>query len=108
VPSLRDGHVSATAASDTALLVSELVTNSVRHANAGAHEALTLEVLTLGDRLRVIVTDPGCKREPRSVARDAGTPGGFGLFLVEALSESWGVGHDGVGPTRVWCELLID
>jgi hypothetical protein len=30
------------------------------------------------------------------------------LFLVAALSDSWGVGSDGVGPTRVWCELLFD
>ncbi len=88
--------------------MSELVTNSVRHANVRAHEALTLELLTLDDRLRIVVTDPGSKLKPRSVAPDPGTPGGFGLFLVAALSDSWGVGSDGVGPTRVWCELLFD
>ena len=106
--SLLDGHVSETAAADAELVVSELVTNSVRHANVRAHEALTLELLTLDDRLRIAVTDPGSKLKPRGVAPDPGTPGGFGLYLVAALSDSWGVGSDGVGPTRVWCELLFD
>lgn len=106
--SLLDGHVTTTAAWDAELVVSELVTNSVRHANVRGHEAVTLEILTLDDRVRIAVTDPGSKLKPRSVAPDPGTPGGFGLFLVETLSDSWGVGRDGVGPTRVWCELLFD
>ena len=55
------GHIPATTASDAALLVSELVTNSVVHANAGAGRALTVEVTTLDDRLQIAVTDPGSR-----------------------------------------------
>ena len=41
--SLLDGHVAPTPAWDAELVVSELVTNSVRHANVRGHEAVTLE-----------------------------------------------------------------
>ncbi len=88
IRSLLAGHVTATAAWDAELVVSELVTNSVRHANVRADQALMLEVLTLDDRLRIAVTDPGSTLTPRSAAPDPGTPGGFGLSLVEALSDS--------------------
>ena len=35
------------------------------------------------------------------------TPGGLGLLLVDELCETWGVWQD-LGPTCVWCELLLD
>ncbi len=35
------------------------------------------------------------------------TPGGLGLLLVDELCEEWGVWQD-LGPTCVWCELLLD
>ncbi len=38
---------------------------------------------------------------------DPETPGGLGLLLVEELCETWGVWQD-LGPTCVWCELLLD
>ena len=38
---------------------------------------------------------------------DPETPGGLGLFVVDELCETWGVSQD-LGPTRVWCELLLD
>ena len=101
------GHVPATTASDAALLVSELVTNSVVHANVGPSRVLTVEVTTLDDRLRIIVTDPGSRLRPCLLPPDPGTPGGLGLLLVDELCETWGVWQD-LGPTCVWCELLLD
>src|SRR4051795_11870969 len=44
---------------DIALLVSELVTNSVRHGGAGEDDRLELAALREGQRLRVEVTDWG-------------------------------------------------
>ena len=38
---------------------------------------------------------------------DPETPGGLGLFVVDELCETWGVSQD-LGPTCVWCELLLD
>jgi anti-sigma regulatory factor (Ser/Thr protein kinase) len=101
------GHIPVTKATDAALLVSELVTNSVVHANVGPRRALTVEVTTLDDRLRIAVTDPGSRVRPRLLPSDPETPGGLGLVLVDELCESWGVWQD-VGLTCVWCELPLD
>ena len=107
VLSQLEGHIAPTTASDVALIVSELVTNSVVHANVGPRRALTVEVTTLDDRLRIAVADQGSRLRPRILPPDPETPGGFGLFLVDELCETWGVRQD-LGPTCVWCELLLD
>jgi anti-sigma regulatory factor (Ser/Thr protein kinase) len=102
-----EGHIPATTASDAALLVSELVTNSVVHANVGPRRALSVDVRTFDDRLRIAVTDPGSSLTPCMLPPDPETPGGLGLSLVDELCEIWGVWQD-LGPTCVWCELLLD
>lgn len=107
VRSLLEGQIPARAASDAALLVSELVTNSVVHANVGVGRSLTVEVTTLDDRLRIAVTDPGSRVRPSLLPRDPEIAGGLGLLLVDELCETWGVWQD-LGPTCVWCELLLD
>jgi hypothetical protein len=89
------------------LLVSELVTNSVVHANVGPHRALTVDVTTLDDRVRIAVTDPGSRLTPCLLPPNPVTPGGLGLLLVGELCAAWGVWQD-LGPTCVWCELLLD
>lgn len=95
-------------ASDAALIVSELVTNSVVHANVTAHETLIVELDTVGDQLRITVIDNGSPLEPRIRRSDHSTPGGFGLRLVDELSSAWGVRRDRIGTTSVWCELALD
>jgi anti-sigma regulatory factor (Ser/Thr protein kinase) len=107
VCSQLESHVPAGTASDAALLISELVTNSVVHANVGHREVLSVEVTTLDDRLRIVVTDPGSRLRPCMLPPDPGTPGGLGLFVVDELCETWGVRQD-LGATCVWCELLLD
>lgn len=83
------------------LLVTELITNAVRHAGAAAVE---LVVAVDGDSVRVEVANPG-----RPFTVSPGTPGleresNWGLFLVERLSDGWGV-LDEAGQQRVWFEL---
>ena len=107
VRSQLEGHIPPTTASDAALLVSELVTNSVVHAHVGPRRALTVDVTTLHDRLRIAVTDPGSRLRPCMLPRDPETPGGLGLALVDQLCETWGARQD-LGSTCVWCELLLD
>ncbi len=102
-----DGHIPATTVSYAALLVSELVSNGVVHANVGPRRALTVDVTTLDDRLRIAVIDPGSRLTPRMLPPDPETPGGHGLSLVDELCETWGVWQD-LGPTCVWCELLLN
>lgn len=107
VLSQLEGHIAPTKASDVALIVSELVTNSVLHANVGSRRSLTLELITRDDGVRISVTDPGSRLEPRILPPDHERLGGLGLFLVEQLSEAWGVARDGRGHTRVWCDVAL-
>lgn len=84
-------------ANDVGLIVSELVTNSVRHAGAGAAEAVIIEVMVLGDRVRLAVVDRGSEHVPHIAPREADEPGGLGLRLVEQLATDWGVARDADG-----------
>jgi anti-sigma regulatory factor (Ser/Thr protein kinase) len=78
VHSQLEGRTPATTASDAALLVTELVTNSVVHANVGPRRALTVEVTTLDDRLRIAVIDPGSRLRPCVLAPDPETQAASG------------------------------
>ena len=101
------GQLGPRRAEDAALIVSELVTNSVVHANVGSGKTLTVELMRLDDRVRITVIDPGSQLQPRIRATDHKTPGGFGLIIVDELSSAWGVIRAG-GSTSVWCELALD
>jgi anti-sigma regulatory factor (Ser/Thr protein kinase) len=88
---------------DMRLLVSELVTNSVRHARSTEGEELELSVIVSDETIHVVVSDhgPGFEAAPRSPDDDPGS--GWGLFLVEQLSDRWGVELN--GSTQVWFEM---
>lgn len=107
ITSLLGGRLGERQLADLQLIVSELVTNSVRHAKVGRDGAIMVDVLLLRNRVRLAVADPGSKLLPRVTARRASEPGGLGLSLVEQLSSSWGVAKDGSGVTRVWSELSL-
>lgn len=83
------------------LLVTELVSNSVRHAQS---ETVVLRVLVGRTAVLTEVTDEGPGFDPT----DAGAPGtddsGWGLFLVERLADRWGV-NQASDVTKVWFEL---
>ena len=87
------------------LLISELVTNSVRHSGVDAGEQLTVRVDLGGSWCRVEVEDPGHDGviAPRPPDRAQGS--GMGLNLVQMLSERWGLERACEGSTRVWAQL---
>lgn len=92
---------------DLCLLVSELVTNSVRHARLRPPDTIRLRVEVSDRLLRVEVTDPGegfGADIPEPAVRG---PGGWGLFLTERLADRWGVDRES-GWTTVWLELDLD
>ena len=83
------------------LLVTELITNAVRHAGAPTVDLL---VVVTGPAVRVEVIDQGPGFKPARDNRRGGAEGGWGLFLVERMSDRWGVGNEDPG-NRVWFEL---
>jgi anti-sigma regulatory factor (Ser/Thr protein kinase) len=83
------------------LLVTELVANSVRHADA---DAVTLRVVVGPRAVRTEVTDPGPGFDPAKTGTPRADHSGWGLFLVERMAERWGVAQVG-SATRVWFEL---
>jgi anti-sigma regulatory factor (Ser/Thr protein kinase) len=85
---------------DVRLLVSELVTNAVRHAGG---DAVRLIVALRGGVLRVEVIDPGSGFEVRDAPDDPLRASGWGLVLVAELADRWGV--DETPRTRVWFEM---
>jgi anti-sigma regulatory factor (Ser/Thr protein kinase) len=89
-----------------ALVVSELVTNAVVHAGLTDADCVTLQVTCRADRARVVVHDGGAgfAAPPKPKRQGRFAPGGRGLFIVDALSDAWGVERDDEGCT-VWCEL---
>lgn len=92
---------------DLRLLVSELVTNSVLHACAGPEDHVRVHVKRPDHGVRVEVCDEGggWTGLTRSTSLDSEEPpGGWGLMLVGALADNWGV-ECGVGRTCVWFEL---
>jgi anti-sigma regulatory factor (Ser/Thr protein kinase) len=84
------------------LLVSEVVSNAVRHSPAAPDEPVGLDA-TFGQRsIRVTVTDAGDGFTPRP--RDpTSSHDGYGLYLLEKVAASWGV--ESCGDTKVWFEL---
>jgi anti-sigma regulatory factor (Ser/Thr protein kinase) len=88
---------------DVRLLVSELVTNAVRHANLGPGDVILLVIDLEDSVLRVEVHDPGGGFVPRAPAPDPARPSGWGLYLVEELADRWGVDSD--ERTLVWFEV---
>ena len=85
------------------LLVSELVTNSVKYGPAGPDDSLDLFVGATAGGLRVEVSDDGDGFQPARVGPNRDLTSGWGLYLVDALADRWGVAQG--KPTRVWFEL---
>jgi anti-sigma regulatory factor (Ser/Thr protein kinase) len=91
---------------DVSLLVTELLTNAVRHGGAAADRPLQVEVQRQADRIRVQVIDAGTVFEPPAAAPRSDSSGGWGLFLVDRIAESWGVSGT-PGGKCVWFEVPL-
>jgi anti-sigma regulatory factor (Ser/Thr protein kinase) len=81
---------------DAALMVSELMTNAVRHGVG----AITLRIDVVADAVRVEVADEG--NVALAPSPEPGAHGGWGLRIVEQLADDWGVLE---GSTKVWFRL---
>src|SRR4051794_8774755 len=82
------------------MIVTELVSNAIRHGPGGPVE---LAIQSGGNGVRGEVADPGPGiKRGELIRRKATEEGGRGLFLVDALSDSWGLSKD---RSRVWFEV---
>ena len=80
------------------LLISELVTNALRHGEStevGVRLLITMDVV-------VIEVHDGSPDLPHVRHAGPDEESGRGMLLVDVIAESWGVSPDG---TRTWCAL---
>ena len=101
---LTAAGIFAGAVGDAVLVVSELLSNAIRHARplpgAGVQVAWAVD----GDAVEVAVSDGGALTRPTPAQATISSLGGRGLDIVEYLSRAWGVRTDPAGLT-VWAVL---
>ena len=92
------------AVGDAVLVVSELLSNAIRHARplpgANVQVAWALE----DDAIEVAVSDGGAATTPARTHASISALGGRGLDIVEYLASRWGIRSDDSGQT-VWAVL---
>ena len=86
------------------LLVSEIVTNAIRHGPVPCG-VIVMRVQRLPELVRIEIEDQGhgFRQPDLSTARGIG---GIGLKLIESLAERWGI--ESYPRTTVWFELRTD
>jgi anti-sigma regulatory factor (Ser/Thr protein kinase) len=100
IPQLRSlGQV----AFDVRLLVTELVANSVRHADLAQSDTVTITLELDEALLRVEVRDPGTGFAFPARPQKRDSEGGRGLQIVAAIAHRWGVERG--QPAAVWFEI---
>jgi anti-sigma regulatory factor (Ser/Thr protein kinase) len=101
---LSAAGVTGPAVGDAALVVSELISNSIRHAWPLPGEKLQVAWLVEPGSVEVAVRDGGGPTRPRQHYPAGSAPGGRGLGIVDRLSQDWGIRRDDTGQT-VWAVL---
>ena len=96
-----NGSLDPAVLSDVRLLVSELVTNGVKYGGDGP---VRLEIHAGPQRVRAEIIDQGVGFTPKVRDDDLDKVGGWGLHLVENLTDRWGT-HE--GSTHVWFEIEL-
>jgi anti-sigma regulatory factor (Ser/Thr protein kinase) len=94
-----EGRLDENVLPDVRLLVSELITNSVKYGGAGP---VRLEVQASPQSVRAEIIDQGTGFTPVTRDDDLDRVGGWGLHLTEQLTSRWGT-HE--GSTHVWFEI---
>jgi anti-sigma regulatory factor (Ser/Thr protein kinase) len=84
---------------DVRLLVSELISNSVKYGGEGP---VRLEVQSSPEGVRAEIIDQGVGFTPKRRDGDLDKVGGWGLHLTEQLTSRWGTYE---GSTHVWFEI---
>ena len=94
-----EGRLAPEVLPDVRLLVSELITNSVKYGGEGP---VRLEVQASPEGVRAEIIDQGVGFTPKARDDDLDRVGGWGLHLTEHLTSRWGTYE---GSTHVWFEI---
>ena len=105
---LAEAGVHEATACDASLILSELISNALRHASPLPGGLVRVSWRLSGDCVEIAVGDGGGPTAPAVNKPAAGALGGRGLGIVDRLSLRWGVyaRQDG-GETTVWAELAL-
>ncbi|MBB4771632.1 ATP-binding protein [Actinomadura livida] len=101
---LVDSGVYDTIVDDATVIISELISNALRHARPLPSGQVRVRWRRREDVLELEVSDGGAMTEPRRGPGTLSSLGGRGLGIVETLSDGWGVRHED-GSTTVWAIL---
>ena len=94
----------AAAIGDAALVLSELLSNAIRHATPLPGRTVRVAWTLSDESLQVSVSDGGGVTRPHAGHLSPSSLGGRGLAIVECLSSTWGIrASDGV--ITVWAVL---
>lgn len=69
------------------LVLSELVTNSVRHGSTSVDDFVDIEITVSNHRMSGVVRDGGPPFDPLGSRRAPDQPGGFGLHIARELAD---------------------
>ena len=103
---LIEAGVLASAVTDAALVISELLSNALQHAGPLPGSSIRVAWDLEDDNVRVSVSDGGGSTQPELGEPSPTTTGGRGLRIVARLSRRWGTLCDDQGTT-VWAEVLV-
>jgi anti-sigma regulatory factor (Ser/Thr protein kinase) len=89
---------------DGLLLLTELINNAVIHGSRDSRDEVSVEVRGSRASVRVEVRDGGAGFTWRRPPEDSERIAGYGLVLVDAVADRWGI-DTSAGRTCVWFEL---
>jgi anti-sigma regulatory factor (Ser/Thr protein kinase) len=98
-----NGGLPSTVRDDVLLLLTELVSNAVRHA-AGAGRAVRVELEQGARMIGVAVFDEGTGFTAEAPQPERDRSGGWGLFLIDQIADRWGITPTASG-TCAWFEI---
>lgn len=101
---LHESGVREDVTDNATVIVSELISNALRHARPLPSGDIRVAWTRQGDVIQLSVSDGGAMSEPRRARTTLSSLGGRGLGIVESLADGWGVLHE-EGGTTVWATL---
>jgi two-component sensor histidine kinase len=99
---LLEGYLPDETIDDVNLLVSELVSNSVKHASLKDDQEIQVDANPTDHGIRVEVTNPGGAQLANRLP-DKAEESGWGLLLVTKIATRWGIATN--GRTLIWFEI---